>query len=83
MNISPFAVFLNNDERNYVDPDILVVCDSSKLDDRGCNGAPDWIVDPMKKQTLVYRFEKETMDEYSFDEDVPVGIYEGFHIKVE
>ena len=42
-----------------------------------------WIVDPMKKQTLVYRFEKETMDEYSFGEDVPVGIYEGFEIKVE
>ncbi len=34
---------------NYVDtvvqPDILVVCDKEKLDDRGCNGAPDLIIE--------------------------------------
>jgi Uma2 family endonuclease len=28
-----------------VQPDICVVCDLSKLDDRGCNGAPDLIVE--------------------------------------
>jgi len=28
-----------------VQPDILVVCDKSKLDERGCNGAPDLIVE--------------------------------------
>ena len=28
-----------------VQPDICVVCDRSKLDDRGCLGAPDWIVE--------------------------------------
>ncbi|MDY3919538.1 MAG: Uma2 family endonuclease [Candidatus Limivivens sp.] len=42
---SPFAVFLNEDDRNYVEPDIAVVCDSSKLNDRGCSGAPDWIIE--------------------------------------
>lgn len=42
---APFAVFLNMDERNYVEPDISVVCDKNKLDDRGCNGAPDWIIE--------------------------------------
>ena len=26
-------------------PDICVVCDRAKLDDRGCLGAPDWIVE--------------------------------------
>ena len=34
---------------NYVEtvvqPDLLVVCDTSKLDDKGCNGAPDLIVE--------------------------------------
>ncbi|HIQ96807.1 MAG TPA: Uma2 family endonuclease, partial [Candidatus Limivivens merdigallinarum] len=25
--------------------DISVICDKSKLDDRGCNGAPDWIIE--------------------------------------
>lgn len=38
---APFAVFLNKDEYNYVEPDILVVCDPNKLNDKGCNGAPD------------------------------------------
>lgn len=43
--IAPFAVFLNADDKNYVEPDISVICDKNKLDDRGCNGAPDWIVE--------------------------------------
>ena len=42
---APFAVFLNNDSINYVEPDISVICDKNKLDDRGCNGAPDWIIE--------------------------------------
>jgi Uma2 family endonuclease len=42
---APFAVFINRDELNYVEPDISVICDKKKLDDKGCNGAPDWIVE--------------------------------------
>lgn len=42
---APFAVFLNEDDQTYVEPDISVICDESKLDDRGCNGAPDWIIE--------------------------------------
>ena len=110
---APFAVFLSNDDMNYVEPDISVICDKNKLDDKGCHGAPDWvieivspssqsmdyfkklfkyrtagvreywIVDPVKELIMVYRFEKETMEQYSFGEDVPVGIYEGFLIKVQ
>ena len=45
VDIAPFAVFLNNDDINYVEPDISVICDSSKLDEKGCNGAPDWIIE--------------------------------------
>lgn len=42
---APFAVFLSDDNRNYVEPDISVICDSDKLDDRGCKGAPDWVIE--------------------------------------
>ena len=42
---APFAVFLYADDKNYVEPDISVICDKTKLDDRGCNGAPDWIIE--------------------------------------
>ena len=112
VNIAPFAVFLNKDDTNYVEPDISVICDSSKLDDKGCHGAPDWvieivssgnkpmdyftklfkyrtanvreywIVDPAKERVIVYGFENETMEEYTFVEDIPAGIFEGFSIRV-
>ncbi len=42
---APFAVFLSADEKTYVEPDISVICDKSRLDDRGCNGAPDFIIE--------------------------------------
>ncbi len=42
---SPVAVFLKRDNRNYLEPDVIVVCDESKLDERGCNGAPDIVVE--------------------------------------
>lgn len=40
---APFAVFLNQD--TYVEPDLSVICDTSKLDEKGCHGAPDWIIE--------------------------------------
>lgn len=42
---APFAVFISADNRNYVEPDLSVICDRSKLDERGCTGAPDWIIE--------------------------------------
>ena len=45
VDIAPFAVFLNENDKNYVEPDISVICDTSKLNDRGCSGAPDWIIE--------------------------------------
>jgi len=28
-----------------VQPDLCVICDESKLDEQGCNGAPDWVIE--------------------------------------
>jgi len=42
---APFAVFLNEDSKTYVEPDISVICDKDKIDDKGCHGAPDWIIE--------------------------------------
>lgn len=43
---APFAVILNADENNsYVEPDISVICDKNKLTDRGCEGAPDFVIE--------------------------------------
>lgn len=48
---APFAVFLSADSKNYVEPDISVICDNDKLDDKGCNGAPDWIIEIVSPST--------------------------------
>ena len=48
---APFAVFLNEDDKTYVEPDISVICDKAKLDDKGCNGAPDWIIEIVSPST--------------------------------
>lgn len=42
---SPFAVFLNEDNQNYVEPDISIICDKNKINEKGCVGAPDWIIE--------------------------------------
>ena len=42
---APFAVYILNDDYNYVEPDISVICDRNKVDDRGCHGAPDWVIE--------------------------------------
>ncbi|AYD39596.1 Uma2 family endonuclease [Clostridium fermenticellae] len=47
---APFDVFLSNDDninncRNIIQPDISVICDKNKLDDKGCMGAPDLIIE--------------------------------------
>ncbi|WP_448865066.1 Uma2 family endonuclease [Clostridium sp.] len=108
--VAPFAVFLNEDDHTYVEPDVSVICDPSKLNDKGCAGAPDWIievvspgsqridymiklfkyrtagvreywiVDKTKNRIIVYNFEKNDMNEYTFSEQVPAGIYDNLNV---
>lgn len=42
---APFAVFPFADDSKYLEPDISVICDRQKLNDSGCNGAPDWVIE--------------------------------------
>lgn len=109
---APFAVFLNENDKTYVEPDISVICDKSKITDQGCQGAPDWIIeivspgskqmdyykklfkyctagvreywvaDPDRRIVTVYCFEQDSMEEYPFGTEMPVGIYEGFTISI-
>jgi Uma2 family endonuclease len=68
--VAPFDVRLPKadeaDERidTVVQPDLLVVCDESKLDERGMRGAPDWIVEVLSQATAVH------------DQTVKLAVYE-------
>lgn len=55
--VAPFDVRLprpherDEDTTTVVQPDITVVCDSTKLDERGCRGAPDWVIEVLSPST--------------------------------
>ncbi len=35
-------------------PDLALICDPAELDDRGCRGAPDWIVEILSPHTAAH-----------------------------
>jgi Uma2 family endonuclease len=37
-----------------VQPDLLVVCDSARIDERGVRGAPDWIIEVLSPPTAAH-----------------------------
>ncbi len=54
---APFDVRLGSEDveddqwDTVVQPDISVVCDESKIDEKGCRGAPDWIIEIISPST--------------------------------
>lgn len=107
---APYAVFLNENNKNYVEPDLMVICDESKITEEGCKGAPDlvieivspstrnmdyikkmlkyntagvreyWIVDKNKNMIMVYNFEKDIYENYTFSDTVKVNIFDDLEI---
>ena len=107
---APFSVYLFQDDQNYFEPDISVICDMDKIDSKGCHGAPDWvievvspstkgrdyllklskyqqagvreywIVDPLDLTVMVYNFEHQEVEKYTFKDKVKAGIYEDLSI---
>lgn len=56
---APFAVHIKKDERNYVEPDISVICDKDKLDEKGCQGAPDWMIEIVSPSSKKMDYERK------------------------
>ena len=52
---APFGVRLfpkqDNSDDTVVEPDLVVICDSSKIDEQGCNGAPDLVIEILSPST--------------------------------
>lgn len=57
---SPFAVNLDADDKDWVEPDVSVICDKNKLTDRGCSGAPDWIIEIVSPGSRKMDYNKKT-----------------------
>lgn len=76
--VSPFDVRipLKNQKSNdtvfsVVQPDICIVCEESKIDEKGCNGAPDFIAEILSPSTM----RKDANEKYSLYEEAGVKEY--------
>jgi Uma2 family endonuclease len=55
--IAPFDVRLprgseaDDEIETVVQPDLSIICDPTKLDEHGCRGAPDWVVEVLSPAT--------------------------------
>lgn len=45
ISVARYGVFLEPYNKTFVIPDISVICDSTKFNEYGCVGAPDWIIE--------------------------------------
>lgn len=111
---APFAVYIGgeDDQLNYVEPDLSIICDKNRLTDKGCVGAPDWIIEiaspssivtdyivklhlyqrsgvreywivnPDKQTVRTYDLENNDTNDYSFSDNIPVRLCEGFQIGI-
>lgn len=57
--VAPFDVLLpetgnqrEDEVPNVVQPDLTVICDASRITERGCFGAPEWVVEILSPWTL-------------------------------
>ena len=54
-----------------VQPDLCIICDPAKLDERGCLGAPDWIIEILSKSTA----QKDLKDKFELYQSAGVREY--------
>ncbi|MDB5120866.1 MAG: hypothetical protein JWN56_2084 [Sphingobacteriales bacterium] len=67
----PKESFADKDIYTVLQPDICVICDQSKLDDRGCIGAPDLVVEILSPDNN----KKELLNKYIVYEEFGVKEY--------
>jgi Uma2 family endonuclease len=70
---SPFDVILqiNGDTNTVIQPDITVVCDPSKLTEKGCTGSPDLVVEVLSKSSVT----RDLHEKYNICEQAGVKEY--------
>lgn len=74
---APFDVILPVKGKDFmqsdriVQPDIVVICDQSKIKERGCFGAPDWIIEILSPHTS----KKDLQDKFDLYEESGVEEY--------
>jgi Uma2 family endonuclease len=69
---APFDVYLpTKDKKTVVQPDIVIICDTNKLQLKGCVGAPDIVIEILSPGNT----KKEMKDKYALYEEAGVKEY--------
>ena len=79
VRVAPYDVRLSTAGPNAADdaittvvqPDLCVICDPTKIDKRGCNGAPDWIIEVLSPGTV----HRDTREKFDLYQEAGVGEY--------
>lgn len=58
---APFDVRLFQDEKTAVQPDVLVICNKDILTDKGCTGAPDWVIEVISESNASHDYVRKLM----------------------
>ena len=53
------GAFVKRDKYNYLIPDISVVCDRDRLEEKGCQGSPDWVIEIVSPSTRKRDYERK------------------------
>jgi Uma2 family endonuclease len=67
----PAATTAPTQINTVVVPDLCVICDRTKLDERGCLGAPDWVIEILSPGTAA----RDMHDKFDLYEESGVGEY--------
>jgi len=65
------SVLTNTDIHTVVQPDLCVLCNQELLDEQGCDGAPDWIIEILSKSNT----KREMHIKYDLYQESGVGEY--------
>lgn len=77
MYVAPFDVRLiknskkENEIYTVVQPDLCVICDQSKIDEKGCLGSPDWVIEILSPASS----KKDLNEKYNLYEENDVKEY--------
>lgn len=68
---APFGVFLDEKTSTFLEPDIVIICDRNRISKRGCEGAPDLVVEVLSPSTRSkdivlksYKYQENGVREY-------------------
>ena len=65
------SILANKDIHTVVQPDLCVICQPELLDEQGCNGAPDWVIEILSKGNS----KKELQTKYELYQETGVSEY--------